>query len=180
MKKKLLSLTVAMVTMLVMGVNIFASNDPYLTYGSQSASINVKSYSNLYNDTWVDILNAGRSAWNTSATPVWISTSSSSVNTIEAAQYDDTWYGICSQTYNTSTGYTQKFSIKINARTISRDAVDFSNFAISTTAHEFGHVFWLCDNPTTSSSSLMKYTRDRNSMTKPQTFDVNNVTSKYS
>lgn len=100
-------------------------------------------------------------------------------NSIEAARYNDTWYGLTSQTYNSSTGYTTKFTIKVNARTISEDATNFNNFAKSTVTHEFGHVFWLCDNPNTSKSSIMKYSRNRNSMTAPQTFDVDNVNAKY-
>lgn len=58
-----------------------------------------------------------------------------------ADKYDDTWYGLTSQTYNSSTGYTTKFTIKVNARTISADATNFNNFAKSTVTHEFGHVF---------------------------------------
>lgn len=96
-----------------------------------------------------------------------------------ADKYDDTWYGLTSQTYNSSTGYTTKFTIKVNARTISADATNFNNFAKSTVTHEFGHVFWLCDNLNTSKSSIMKYSRNRNGMTAPQTFDVDNVNAKY-
>ncbi len=96
-----------------------------------------------------------------------------------ADKYDDTWYGLTSQTYNSSTGYTTKFTIKVNARNISADATNFNNFAKSTVTHEFGHVFWLCDNPNTSKSSIMKYSRNRNGMTAPQTFDVDNVNAKY-
>lgn len=96
-----------------------------------------------------------------------------------ADKYNDTWYGLTSQTYNSSTGYTTKFTIKVNARTISADATNFNNFAKSTVTHEFWHVFWLCDNPNTSKSSIMKYSRNRNGMTAPQTFDVDNVNAKY-
>lgn len=39
----------------------------------------------------------------------------------------------------------------------------------------FGYV----DNPNTSKSSIMKYNRNRNGMTAPQTFDVDNVNAKY-
>ena len=73
---------------------------------------------------------------------------------------------------------TTKFTIKVNARTISADATNFNNFAKSTVTHEFGHVFWLCDNPNTSKSSIMKYSRN-SGMTAPQTFDVDNVNAKY-
>ena len=39
----------------------------------------------------------------------------------------------------------------------------------------FGYV----DNPNTSKSSIMKYSRNRNGMPAPQTFDVDNVNAKY-
>ncbi len=153
--------------------------DPYLSYGSKTGNVNVKEYSDKYNDTWVSVLNNGISAWNNSSANVSISKTSSSKNSIEAAQYDDTWYGLTSPAYDTSTGYIVKFTIKVNARTISADATNFNNFAKSTVTHEFGHVFWLCDNPNTSKSSIMKHSRNRNTMTTPQTFDIDNVNAKY-
>ena len=130
---------------------IFASTivtyaaDPYLSFGSKTGNVNVKKYADKYNDTWVSVIDNGISAWNNSSANVSISKSSSSKNSIEAARYNDTWYGLTSQTYNSSTGYTTKFTIKVNARTISEDATNFNNFAKSTVTHEFGHVFWLCE-----------------------------------
>ncbi len=153
--------------------------DPYLPYCSKTGNENVKEYSDKYNDTWVSVLNNGISAWNNSSANVSISKTSSSKNSIEAAQYDDTWYGLISSPYDTSTGYILKFTIKVNARTISADAENFNNFAKSTVTHEFGHVFGLCDNPSTSKSSIMKHSRNRNTMTTPQTFDADNVKAKY-
>lgn len=52
----------------------------------------------------------------------------------------------CGNTKNSEyeSKYTTKFTIKVNARTISADATNFNNFAKSTVTHEFGHVFWLC------------------------------------
>ena len=52
----------------------------------------------------------------------------------------------CGNTNNSEyeSKYTTKFTIKVNARTISADATNFNNFAKSTVTHEFGHVFWLC------------------------------------
>lgn len=163
---------------ILMSVTVYAA-DPYLSYGCQSSSITVKPYASKYNDVWVSILNHGRSAWNNSSAKVNISVSSNSKNTIVAGNYSESWYGLNTQTYNTSTGYTSKFTIQINSRTISDDASDFNNFAQSTVAHEFGHCFWLCDNPSTSKASLMKHTRNRNTMTIPQSFDIHNVNDKY-
>lgn len=178
-KAKKLSSIVLIFTLFLGSAALVHAADPFLNYGSKSGSITVKSYANSYNSQWVTIINNARSAWNSSSAKVSISTSSSSNNTIEAAKFNDSWYGLCSQSYNTSTGHTTKFTIKVNARTITKDATNFNSFAKSTVAHEFGHVFWLCDNPSTNSSSLMKHSRNRNNLTTPQTFDINNVNKKY-
>lgn len=147
--------------------------DPYLNIGSATAHVSVQKYSNKYNSTWVSIINNGIAAWNNSSAVVSIAVSNSSSNTIEAAQYNDSWYGMTTLTGNS------KYAIKINARTIQNQATNYSNFATSTVVHEYGHVYWLCDNPNTTRASIMKYNRDRNSMTTPQSFDINNVNAKY-
>ena len=90
-----------------------------------------------------------------------------------------TWYGLTTQTHNKTSGYTSKFIIKVNTKTIKAKATKYSKFARSTVTHEFGHVFWLADNPNTKKSSIMKYDRDRNTMVKPQQFDIDNVNKKY-
>lgn len=176
--KKIGAIATAICLMLGSSIAVYAA-DPYLDYGSKTGNISVQNYSDKYNDTWVSVINNGISAWNNSKANVSISVSSKSSNTIEAAQYDDAWYGVATQTYNTATGYTSSFVIKLNARTITRDATNFANFAKSTVTHEFGHIFWLCDNPNTTEKSIMKHDRNRNTMTVPQTFDINNVNAKY-
>lgn len=178
MKFKKKFLVILMAITLVSAMTVYAA-DPYLSYGLKSGKTTVKSYSNSYNDVWVKILDNSRSAWNNASSHTNISTSSSSKNSIQAARFSDSWYGLCSQTYNRITRHTSKFVIKVNARTIGENAENVSNFAQSVTVHEFGHTFWLCDNPKTSSSSIMKYSRDRNKMTKPQRFDITNVNNKY-
>ena len=175
--KKLLGVVTSIAIIFSSSVAVYAA-DPYLDYGSKTGKVTVKSYSSL-SDDWVSIIDTGIANWNDSSANVSISVSIFSSNKIEAAQYSDTWYGLTTQTYNTSTGYTSKFVIQINSKTISDDATDFTNFAISTVTHEFGHVFWLCDNPNTTKSSIMKYSRDRNTMTTPQQFDIDNVNAKY-
>ena len=153
------------------------AKDPYLDIGSKTGKIDIQSYNNKYNDIWVTIIDNGIANWNDSSANVSISVSSKSSNTIEAARYDDSWYGLTTQRNNIFTGYS--FEIQVNARTISADATNTSNFATSTVTHEFGHIFWLCDNPDTGEDSIMKYNRDRNTMTKPQSFDIDNVNAKY-
>ena len=177
MRRSIIAILLSFVLMMPTSLVVYA--DPYSSHGCQYGAISVKNYSSLYNDTWVAILNSGRAAWNNSSANVVITTTSSSNNTIEAANYSDTWYGLNIPNYNHTTGYTTEFHIKINSRTINNDATNLSNFAKSTVAHEFGHCFWLCDNPTTSALTLMKHKRNRNSITTPQSFDIMNVNAKY-
>lgn len=151
----------------------------FINYGDADDKIEVQSYQNKYGDGWCEVIRKSINAWNNSSANVKISVSDSSKNKMLIRKYDDTWYGLTTQTYSVSTGYTSKFSIKINSRTIKSDAKSYSKFARSTLTHEFGHVFWLADNPSTSRASIMKYSRNRNKMVKPQTFDINNVNQKY-
>lgn len=175
--KKVLSIVVMLCILLGFSIVVYAAA-PYLDYGSSTGRITVQEYSDKYNDTWVTIINESMSAWNNSGADVNISITNASVNTIEAARYNDSWYGLTIQTLSTS-GYTSQFCIKLNARTIGDDATNAVNFAKSTATHEFGHVFWLCDNPSTTEPSIMKYSRDRNVMVTPQPVDVENVNKKY-
>lgn len=71
------------------------------------------------------------------------------------------------------------FDITLNSRTISRDATNVSNFIQSVFVHELGHSIWLRDNPPTTSPSIMSHSRDRDTMTDPQTYDINAVNAKY-
>ena len=169
----------ALLLILIIGYPITAyAADPYALSGSESGSITVKSYSS-HNDTWISYIDNGIKAWNGSTAPVEISISSPSNNSIQAARYDDSWYGLCTKSYDETTGYITKFAIQINARTIANAATSFSDFAESVIAHEFGHVFWLCDNPRTKLRTLMYSKRDRNVLKLPQTFDIDNVKAKY-
>jgi len=46
-------------------------------------------------------------------------------------------------------------------------------------AHELGHVVGLRDNPTGGTSSLMNGNRNRNTITRPTTFDIQSVNMLY-
>jgi len=149
------------------------ANAELTTIGSPKAGIDVK-YPNNLNDTWLTPISNGVSAWNGTATKVTIGYLSSSTNSITAAQYSDTWYGL-----NTQWSSPYKYTIQLNARTIVRDATNFSNFVKGATVHEFGHCFFLKDNPNTTLASIMKYTNDFNTVTTPQQYDINDVNSVY-
>lgn len=151
---------------------------PYNTYGLQNGRASVAIRVSSYNPNWATLINNSRITWNNSAN-VNITQNDNSSNWIEAGDYGNDWYGRTIQTYNTNTGYTTQFYIKINGETINQKATNVSNFVMSTMSHEFGHIFWLCDNPVTSNPSIMDYNRNRNTMTSPQQFDISNVNAKY-
>ncbi|MCJ7841869.1 hypothetical protein MUB24_13355 [Lederbergia sp. NSJ-179] len=172
-RKFITSLTVLLVLLMVSSGTIYAAT--YLGYGWPSKTIPIKTYS--YNDRWQIPMNAAVSSWNNAGAKIKFNKSSSSSNTITAAQYSYTDYG---RNYATYSGKNLKsFRIELNSRTISADAKNFLNFVQSTFVHELGHSIWLADNPSTSSASIMKHSRNRNTMIKPQTFDINNVKAKY-
>ena len=145
---------------------ISAETDP--KWGSQSPNINVPN--NNYNDNWKAPMNAAAVAWNGTPTKVTVGFSSSSKNKLLADSYSDTWYGL------STSANPGPFTIKLNSRTINRDASNFYNFVKSVLVHEYGHIFCL-DH--TTKVSIMNDSRNRNTMTTPQQFDINEVNSVY-
>lgn len=101
----------------------------FINYGDADGKIEVQSYQNKYGDGWCEAIRKSINTWNNSSANVKISVSDSSKNKMLIRKYDDTWYGLTTQTYSVSTGYTSKFSIKINSRTIKSDAESYSKFA---------------------------------------------------
>lgn len=136
--------------------------------GQQSANMPVYPYN--YNSTWQTPMNQALSNWNATASPAYIHKYSGSGSRIYAASYSDTWYG-----HYTRCG-DACFYIKLNARTISRDANNFSNYVTSVLVHELGHGLNLAHNSVTS---IMNSSRNRDTMTKPQSHDVSDVNAYY-
>ncbi|GLX66626.1 hypothetical protein [Paenibacillus glycanilyticus] len=153
-------------TLLLSANVVFANTDP--DWGSQSPNINVPPIT--YNNTWKTPMEAAASAWNGTATLVTVGTLSSSKNSLIVSSYSDTWYG------NSSSANPGPFTIKLNSRTINRDATDFANFVQSVLVHEYGHEFCL-DH--TSQTSIMNDSRNRNTMKVPQPYDVSEVNTVY-
>ena len=54
-----------------------------------------------------------------------------------------------------------------------------NNFKQSVVTHELGHIFCLGDNPVTNETSLMKHTRNRNTVYLPAFIDVYHIINKY-
>ncbi|MFC7246779.1 hypothetical protein ACFQO7_30250 [Catellatospora aurea] len=140
--------------------------------GMAHADFQIKPYS--YNSQWQGPMDKAISNWNVTATPVWITKSSSAPSWVTAASYSNTWYGL----YSTHWNFGRYFDIKLNSRTIAADASNFSNFVTAVFVHELGHGLNLADNPSTSQASRMKYGL-WDSQTTPQQYDINDVNSYY-
>ncbi len=175
-KKVAIFILFVLVSIGIPSITVRAAITPYSSSGSETGNISVRDYTGQYNDLWVSIMDESVDSWNTLAN-VSIMKDPWSQNYILASQYLDEWYGI--EIPTPSSGYITSFIIKLNTRTIADNATNFSNFAQSVLVHELGHVFWLKDNPGTTSSSIMKYSRNRNLMILPQQYDINNVNAKY-
>ncbi|MEO3794958.1 matrixin family metalloprotease [Nonomuraea sp. B10E15] len=155
-------------------VAVAVSTTPVIAHrsgnGLQTPQLSVYPYN--YNDVWQPAMNKAGSNWNATSTPVRVYKDSDSGSTITAKSYSNTWYG----TY-TRCG-PSCFYIKLNSRTIARDASNTSNFITSVLVHELGHALNLAHNTVTS---IMNRSRNRNSTTytKPRPHDVSDVNAYY-
>ena len=158
--------------------SIGCAASPYLVYGDENGkvSVNIKGSGSTY--SWSSIVSESVSAWNNSKAKVSINEKSTSKNSVVITDFPDSWVGLNRCTLNSS-GYISKYTIQVNGRRILEEARNVHNFIKSTITHEFGHVFWLVDNPVTGQASIMKHDRDRNNMTVPQQFDIQNVNKMY-
>lgn len=147
----------------------------YYSGGMPNAHFYIKPYN--YNSTWQPRLDQALTNWYNTPTPAWIQKSSSAASWLTAASYPDTWYGLY-QPYGSGSG--RYFHISLNARTIYNDASNWNNFVTSCFTHELGHGLSLNDNPpVASNASIMRHDRNRNVMTTPQQYDINDVNNFY-
>lgn len=175
--KKSFKRILILILIFTIGFSSYALASYYISVGSPNPTISLKHYS--YNSPIQESINQSITEWNWSNSGVYIKRSdSSSNNEIIAGSFTDTWYGMATQWKRTWVS-SYKFRIDINTRTISRDATNYGNFLQSVTVHEFGHIFWLADNPPGTDPSIMRYSRDRNRMITPQSLDITNVRNKY-
>lgn len=159
-------------------LHIIYSERKYLSFGSANKTIYIYPYN--FSSTWQTAINQSRYKWNNSSAPVNFYTSSNSNNRIYVSQYDYKAYGI-TYALELSGNELTKFKIELNSRTImsAASAGSLENFIQSVLVHELGHTIWLADNPVTEKDSIMKYTRDRNTMVSPTAYDISNVAAKY-
>ncbi|MEU0938025.1 MULTISPECIES: hypothetical protein [unclassified Embleya] len=154
-----------------------ASGPAHATYwsgGMPRADFDIRTFD--YNSTWQGPLVRAISNWNGTATPVAIGTLSNSRNTLTVKSYSDTWYGLTTSKGPRNSSRT--FTIKMNSRTINRDATNWNNMVTRIFSHELGHGLSLADNPSTSKASIMKY-QSWSTLVKPTAYDIAEVNRIY-
>lgn len=168
-------------SMILAVMMVFASVVPahadYYSGGMPSTKFTVR-YVGV-NPTWTKHFDDSRTRWNnTSGTGVKIGKSSGAAATMTAARYDQSWYGLYSP--SGIRNINRAFTIKVNAKKLSADAgSNLSKWIDSTSTHELGHALSLADNPNTSKASLMKHSRNRTTVIKPQSYDISEVKRIY-
>lgn len=164
--------TFAVVALILLGSP--AASADYYSGGHATAKFNYRPVS--VNSAWVGHFNAGAKAWNATGGGTTISQVTGSRSTVTAAYTSNTWYGY----YQPSgTRALRQFKIQVNTRTLNRDYGSSTNAYRSTAAHEFGHGLSLLDNPSTSKASLMKHSRNRLTVVKPQSYDISELRRIY-
>jgi hypothetical protein len=166
-------------TGVVNGVTATPALAHYYSGGGASPRFAIKPYH--YNPTWQPPLNRALRVWNRTRTPARIVKRSGSRSRLIASRYRATWWGLYVPRGDRRHRY---FTIKMNARTIARDANRFSNFVTSVFAHELGHRLSLRDldsnfDCTPRWDSIMSYCANRNRMIRPQRHDVRDVRRIY-
>ncbi len=136
-----------------------------------------------YNSAWNAALATAESAWNAVPEVAFrrVSTKTPATpSTITVASYTASWYGLYTPREQHTSYYSGRyFNVSINSRTISKDSKNFNGFVRSVTVHELGHALSLGDNPPTSAPSIMKYSRDRNTLITHTHYDRANVSRRY-
>ena len=125
--------------------------------------------------TWKPIIYASSNAWNSTKARVNISfTTSNALCTLKvnSFQWKDGSYG---KTYYNGYG-NNTCEIEIDSSTMKDES---NNFKQSVITHELGHIFDLGDNPVTNETSLMKHSRNRNTVYLPTFIDVFHIINKY-
>jgi len=147
----------------------------YYNGGMPSRTFSVKPVG--INDVWIGYLDSSRGYWNATTAGTHLTRSSTSKSTYTAGRWNYSWGG----RYTPSgSGSSRTFTIEVNVQYLEeRAGGDLTKWILSTTTHELGHGLKLADNPNTTRSSLMKYSRDPAKVYKPTAYDISEVV-KYS
>lgn len=144
--------------------------------GNRTVTIQLTS-STALGSAWKPLIETARDGWNSSKAGTNISlTSSSSPYCLYVDYYP--WNELGRTEKWPQGNYTATSAIiRINRSHIDELS---DNAKTSVIAHEMGHLFWLGDNPYTTEQSLMSYSRDKETVIRPQFIDVYHVVNKYS
>lgn len=150
----------------------------YLEGGMSTPVFSIRTYG--VNDTWANWFNGARHRWNDTPTPASIRRTIKDVpRDITAGRYDDSWLGNYKYA---GTRERRTFLIRVNARRLAEEIEPggrgFALAAIGTSVHELGHALSLADNPETSRSSIMKYSKPL-TRTHPYGYDIDEVNRIY-
>lgn len=178
MGRKLKLLIAALASILLVLTSVPAANATYFSGGMYTTKFSVRYVG--ANSTMSSLFDQSRGNWNSAGVGAGISKNLSSAHAMRAGSYTNEWYGLYSSTGNRALK-TTKFNVYVNTRTLYRDMPNkvSTTWYLSTGTHELGHALSLADNPSTSSASLMKHSRNRSTIYKPQTYDKNEVKRIY-
>ena len=148
----------------------------YFSGGMPNRSFKIQAVA--VNSTWMNHLRNATNNWNSAGVGASIKYNVPSKSTFTAGPYFRSWYGL--YTGYDSRGPKRYFEITVNSKKLSEDAGSkLSAWSLSTSTHEIGHALSLSDNPKTTKASLMKHSRDRAKIQKPQAYDKAEVTRIY-
>lgn len=133
---------------------------------------------------WQNAIMNSIAAWNNAGVGANITASATSTSNykIQVMEREEDWYGLCHQTFSSSSGSTTQCLITLNSSELPSGTTESdANFRQSTAVHEIGHLLSLKDNPDveTANDSIMSGNRDRTVVTTPQDFDIENVRFRY-
>ena len=165
-------------------------NYPYSAEGyipSRTTTIQIGRNSTFVSDTdwsskWLPAINDARLAWNNSGASVSISTTETPgpfSNILTVSWFNENWDGIVYKYPIGQNIVATNSQTCINVRWL--EVTPSARNRRVTIVHEFGHLFWLGDEPNTSQRSIMKYVNagDSSLPYTPSAYDANNVKFAY-
>lgn len=168
-------ITISLLLVIICVSSIVYAYNPMPVYDTyQSPSITLTN--STMNSTWWDNVCVAASNWNATPTRALISTATSGGHIVYAGSYSWSGYGVYIPLTHSST-QTTSFKIQLNSKNINSVATNFDNFVQSTMTHELGHALGINDR--SGSTYIMGSSRDRNSLTTPQTDDINGVNAMW-
>lgn len=172
-KKKSLTLIITIIFIFTCASSVFAYTLWNYGYFAYPACFN---YEDLDQPYYGNMYNAVNNWNNTSCGHYFAEYDNSSANIALTSYSTQTYWGMYGifETAGTNPYHlTSKFKISLNTRRLDGN----SNYQLSTSTHEIGHALGL--NDLTSGTAIMNNNRNRNTITTPQSDDVNGANANY-